>query len=75
MASIAILIATPKGQRLIAAYSEREAALMAESIVRQLGPDALPAPFWVQCADPAITRRLMAYLSDLQAELIRLPIG
>jgi len=32
---------------------------------------ALPAPLWVQCADPAVTGRLTFYLSDLQSERVR----
>jgi hypothetical protein len=52
--TIAIMIAMPMGRRVLAAASER---------------DALPAPLWVQCDDPDITRRLTDYLADVQAEL------
>lgn len=71
MAAIAILIGTQAGTRLLAATSEREAALSAEAFLQRLPTRALPAPLWVQCADPAITDRLTAYLGDLQAERVR----
>ena len=67
--TIAIMIAMPMGRRVLAAASERDAALSAEAVLRQLEPDALPAPLWVQCDDPDITRRLTGYLAELQAEL------
>ena len=71
MAAIAILIGTRAGARLLAATSEREAALSAEAFLRRLPIRALPAPLWVQCADPAVTERLNAYLADVQAERVR----
>ena len=69
MASIAILIGTPDGTRLLAASSERDAAQMAESLLLGLDPAALPAPLWVQCADAGLVRRLTGYLAAFQAEL------
>lgn len=70
MVSIAILIGTPNGTRLLAAASERSAALMAEALLFSLARRALPAPLWVQCADTGIVERLTAYLTELQADLV-----
>jgi hypothetical protein len=72
MASIAIMIATPQGRRLLATSTEREAALATESVLRRLPATALPAAVWVQCADPDITRRLTAYLGEMQAEMVEM---
>ena len=72
MATIAIMIGTPQGSRILAFASEREAAQAAEIILRQLNPLALPAPVWVTCGDPEVKRRLLDYLANLQAELIRI---
>jgi hypothetical protein len=72
MASIAIMIGTPKGSRTLAYSSEREAADAAEMILRRLPRDALPAPVWVSCRDRSVTQRLTDYLEDVQAELVRL---
>ncbi|WP_375456261.1 hypothetical protein [uncultured Methylobacterium sp.] len=69
MATIAILVGTPAGARLLAASSEREAALAAERLICRLERSALPAPIWVQCADADLAGRLTAYLRDLQADL------
>ena len=70
MASIAIMIATPQGRRLLAKSTEREAALAAESVLRRLPATVLLAAVWVQCADPDITRRLTVYLVEVQAEIV-----
>ena len=70
MASIAILIGTPEGPRLLAASLEREAALMAESVIAGFARTTLPVPVWVQCANADVTERLMRYLADLQVELV-----
>ena len=69
--TIAILIGTPAGARLLAAASEREAAASAEAYLLRLPSSALPAPLWVQCADVGIGARLTAYLGDWQAERVR----
>jgi hypothetical protein len=71
MATIAILIGTRAGARLLAAASEREAALSAEAFLLRLPVRTLPAPLWVQCADPAVSGRLTAYLNGLQDEQVR----
>lgn len=75
MVSIAILIGTPAGTRLMAASSERSAALMAEALLITLKRDALPAPLWVQCADTGIVERLTSYLADLQGDLVYVDAG
>ena len=69
VATIAIMIATPQGRRLLAMSTEREAALAAERVLRRLPVKALPAAVWVQCGDPGITRRLTNYLAEVQAEM------
>ncbi|MDP4022907.1 hypothetical protein Q8W71_09760 [Methylobacterium sp. NEAU 140] len=69
-ATIAILVGTSAGARLLAAATEREAALSAEAFLLRLPARTLPAPVWVQCADPAVTARLTAYLGAFQAERV-----
>ena len=46
-------------------------ALSAEAFLLRLPVRALPAPLWVQCADPAVSGRLTGYLNGLQAEQVR----
>jgi hypothetical protein len=70
MASIIILIGTPDGLRHVAAFSEREAALKAESVIAALARTALPAPVSVQCSDFRLIGRLVRYLADLQMEFM-----
>jgi len=70
MASIAIMIGTPQGSRLLAFSSERKAAIATEAILRRLPAKTLPAPLWVQAADPHVRSRLTTYLTELQAELV-----
>ncbi|WP_336486188.1 hypothetical protein [Methylobacterium nigriterrae] len=73
MVRIVILIGTPRGRRLVAASTERDAALLAEAALLRLGPGALPAPFWVQCEDEPTRDRLTGYLGALQVDLIDVP--
>lgn len=75
MATIAILIGTSAGARLMAASSERDAAIMVERVMLQMDRTALPVPLWVQCGDAAIAARLTDYLADLQDELIGVAAG
>jgi hypothetical protein len=70
MASIAILIETPQGARLVAASSAREAALKAESVIAAVPRADLPIPVSVECASPGMADRLMNYLADVQLELM-----
>ncbi|MGC5779825.1 hypothetical protein [Methylobacterium sp. NFXW15] len=70
-ATIAILIGTPAGARLLASGTERDAARAAELFLLRLPSRALPAPLWVQCGDRVAGDRLTAYLADFQAERVR----
>ena len=70
-ATIAILIRTPAGTRLLAAASEREAALSVEALLTRLPARALPAPVWVLCADPIVGGRLDRCLGEWQAARVR----
>ena len=54
--------------RLLAAASEREVALMAESVIAGIATVSLPVPVWVHCPDRAILLRLTEYLTDFQSE-------
>jgi hypothetical protein len=69
-ATVAILIGTPAGARLLAAASEREAARNAELFLLRLPAESLPVPLWVQCADKPMGDRLTAYLTEFQAERV-----
>ena len=68
MASIAIMIDTPQGARLLAASSAREAALKAESVIATVARTSLPVPVSVECTNPNMADRLMNYLADVQME-------
>ena len=70
MVTIAIMIGTPTGTCLLAASSERDAAVMTEEAVLALPPGALPVPIWIQCADEHARHRLGRYLADWQNELV-----
>lgn len=72
MVTITISIGLPTGIRLLAANVERKAAQYAEAVIYNLPREALPVPLSVSCTDPAMKRRLMEYLSDLQAECARM---
>ena len=71
MASIAIMIGTPQGSRVLAFPDESEAGDAAEMILRRIPITALPAPIWIQCDDVAVANRLADYLAEVQAELMR----
>ena len=70
MASIAIMIGTAEGTRLLAFSDERKAAVATEVMLRRLPMTELPAPVWIVCTDPEIQRRLTDYLAEVQAELL-----
>ena len=53
----------------VTAPSEREAALMAESILRQFAGDVMSVGYWVDCSDTGAMRRIAHYLDDLATEL------
>ncbi|GJE28793.1 hypothetical protein [Methylobacterium organophilum] len=69
-ATIAIVIATPRGLRHVASACERGAAGPAEDILRNLGAEVAGSSFWVQCADAQVARRLTGYLQDVRAEMM-----
>lgn len=71
--TIAVMIGTPTGTCLLAAATERDAAVMTERALLALSTGALPAPVWVQCADDGVQRRLGRYFADLQNELAAVP--
>lgn len=70
MTSIAILIGTPQGARLLAAYSAREAALMAESVIATVARSDLPVAVSVECGSSDMADQLMNYLADVQMERV-----
>lgn len=72
MATITIAIGLPTGTCLLAADTERKAAQYAEAFISKVPSQALPVPLSVCCADPAMKRRLAAYLSDLQFERVQM---
>jgi hypothetical protein len=55
--------------RTVTAPSEREAALRAESILRQFTGNVMSVGYWVDCSDTGAMQRIAHYLDDLAAEL------
>jgi hypothetical protein len=55
--------------RTVTSQSEREAALMAESILRQFTGNVMSVGYWVDCSDTGAIQRIAHYLDDLTAEL------
>jgi len=70
MPKIAVLVEDPDGSRLLASESEREVALMTESVIDGIAPSALPVPIWVHCADTTVLTRLTSYFAGVQDELV-----
>ncbi|KAB1072450.1 hypothetical protein [Methylobacterium planeticum] len=64
-----VTIAIRDAVRTVSAATEREVALMAESVLRQHQGETLAVGFWVDCADAEVGRRIAAYLTDLALEL------
>lgn len=60
---------TRDGQRALAAATDREAALMAESMMRHYEGQTLTVGFSVDCADREARSRAAFYLTDLALEL------
>lgn len=73
VATITVTIGLPTGVRLLAANSERSAAIYAEAVVYATPRAALPVPLSVSCTDPAVRNRLTTYLLGLQQECLRVP--
>ncbi|XYD12697.1 hypothetical protein R1A27_34735 (plasmid) [Methylobacterium sp. NMS12] len=70
MTSIAILIETHQGSRILAADTPREAALKAGSVIATVARTELPVPVWVAGAGFDMADRLMNYLADVQMERV-----
>ena len=64
-----VTIVAPDAVRTVSAATEREVALMAESVLRQHEGETLAVGFWVDCNDAEVGRRIAAYLTDLAFEL------
>ena len=64
-----VTLETRDGRRVLTAAAEREAALMAESILRRYEGESLTVGFCIDCADREASRRIAFYLTDLALEL------
>lgn len=64
-----VTLNTRDGRRVLTAWAEREAALMAESVMRRYEGETLGVGFVVACPDPEARRRIAFYLTDLALEL------
>lgn len=64
-----VTLNTRDGRRVLTAGAEREAALMAESVMRLYEGETLRVGFAVACPDPDARRRIAFYLTDLALEL------
>ncbi|MBB2961433.1 hypothetical protein [Methylobacterium sp. R2-1] len=65
-----VTLETRDGRRALTAPTEREAALMAESVMRRYERESLTVGFSVDCADREAGRRVAFYLTDLALELV-----
>lgn len=72
---ITVALGLPKGVCIVAAASERDAAVTAEKILLSTAPDAFPVSVWVQCADSRMKERLTRYLVELQDDLAAVAPG
>ncbi|MGH1573989.1 hypothetical protein ACRAWG_29240 [Methylobacterium sp. P31] len=64
-----VTLETRDGRRVLTAAAEREAALMAESVLRRYEGESLTVGFSVDCKDREASRRIAFYLTDLALEL------
>lgn len=64
-----VTLETRDGCRALTASTEREAALMAESVLRRYERQTLTVGFSVDCADREAGSRIAFYLTDLALEL------
>ncbi|MGH1571311.1 hypothetical protein ACRAWG_12220 [Methylobacterium sp. P31] len=64
-----VTLETRDGRRVLSAPEEREAALMAESVMRRYEGETLTVGFSVDCADREASHRIAFYLTDLALEL------
>ena len=63
-----VTLDTGEGRRVLAACSERELALMAESVMRRNG--SAPTGFTVACRCPEAGRRLTLYLDNVALDIV-----
>ncbi|RYF09539.1 MAG: hypothetical protein EOO40_06730 [Deltaproteobacteria bacterium] len=56
-------------QRTLLARTEREAALMGESVLRRFEGKATLIGFWIDAPDRAALKRLGAYLGNVLSEM------
>ena len=56
--------------RTVTSPFEREAALMAESILRQFTGNVMAVGYWVDCSDTGAMWRIAHYLDDVATELV-----
>ncbi|CAO4137891.1 hypothetical protein [Methylorubrum extorquens] len=68
-AQFQVTLETRDGRRVFTAPVEREAALMAESVMRRYEGQTLTVGFSVNCADREASHRIAFYLTDLALEL------
>ncbi|CAO4191975.1 hypothetical protein [Methylorubrum extorquens] len=64
-----VTLETRDGRRALTAPTEREAALMGESVMRLYEGQPLTVGFSVECADREARSRVAFYLTDLALEL------
>jgi hypothetical protein len=64
-----VTLETRDGRRVLTAATEREAALMAESVLRRYAGEPLKVGFCVECTEREASRRIAFYLTDLVLEL------
>lgn len=64
-----VTLETRDGRRILSAATEREAALMAESVLRRYEGESFTVGFCVDCADREASHRIAFYLTDLALEL------
>ncbi|KQO54415.1 MULTISPECIES: hypothetical protein [unclassified Methylobacterium] len=62
-------IFAPDGRRSLVAFTEREVALKAESLLAFYKGNVLSVGFTVTCHDPEAARRIAFYLTDVSREL------
>ncbi|MEG9504387.1 MAG: hypothetical protein MIN69_21455 [Methylorubrum extorquens] len=64
-----VTLETRDGRRALTASTERDAALMAETVLRRYEGQTLTVGFSVECADCEAGTRVAFYLTDLALEL------
>ena len=64
-----VTLETQDGRRVLHAPAEREAALMAESVMRRYEGETLRVGFSIDCADREASHRIAFYLTDLALDL------